>query len=49
LKWLHTIGSLKQTRGAGAPNPDNKEWAETYPAHQGKNFRAIQFYRKWTE
>jgi hypothetical protein len=49
LRWLHSIGSLKQTRGAGAPNPDNKEWAETFLSHQGRNFRAIQFYRKWTK
>lgn len=47
LKWLHGTGSLKQRRGATGPNPDNKEWAETYQTHQSKNFRAIQFYKRW--
>jgi hypothetical protein len=44
LRWLHSAALLKQRRGAGDPDPDNKEWAESYPSHSGKNFRAIRFY-----
>lgn len=47
LKWLYAKGGLKQKRGATGPDPGNKEWAETYPAHGDKNFRAIQFYYRW--
>ena len=49
LKWLHEAGALKQRRGAGSPDPKNKEWAVTYPTHEGKNFRAIQFYKRWKQ
>jgi putative DNA primase/helicase len=49
LKWLHGTGALRQRRGAGSPDPDNKEWAITYPSHEGKNFRAIQFNKRWKD
>jgi len=45
----HGSGILELTPGESFRHLARNPLRRGYPAHQGKNFRAIQFYRKWTE